>query len=105
MAFGSAKGGQDWVDALKFLVGCILSLSLQVTGDAHTCFAFAEGGFQVNLGDGVTLVPTHYTLRNGGGKASALTAWVLEGLVLDAGGVVGAGQWVILDQVMSLACS
>jgi hypothetical protein len=37
-------------------------LERAIVGDAHTCFAFADGWFAVYLGDGNTLMPTQYTV-------------------------------------------
>ena len=36
----------------------------------------------------------HYTIRNGGGRASAITSWCLEGTSDPA----GDGGWVLIDQ-------
>ena len=49
-----------------------------VRGGSSACFALAEGWFAVWLGEGTRLRPSHYTIRNGGGAASALTGWILE---------------------------
>ena len=46
------------------------------------------------LGDiGVTLRPTYYTIRNGGGKGRCITGWVLEG----SDGLDENAKWKKLD--------
>ena len=60
-------------------------------------FCFDDGWFILDLdpGDlGVTLRPTYYTIRNGGGKGRCLTGWVLEG----SDGLDENAKWRKLDQ-------